>query len=165
MRSDSPKLVEATEKLQTLLAMVQADNALAAKRREVLIVTLKYDLSKVREIAGERRRASPPRNRSLAHRPRATFAGATTNAASRIRAAPGKDADSIIESRGRSVADCRVDRSQFSDGFTRVMRSVDKSAMPDGRDITFPKDWVEMSQNAGRPPRRSRPRKRPSSRR
>src|SRR4051812_10872982 len=33
VRSDSPRLVEATEKLQALLAMVRNDTALEAKRR------------------------------------------------------------------------------------------------------------------------------------
>src|SRR5262245_1457367 len=56
VRSDDPKLADATEKLESLLAMVRNDTALDTKRREVLIVTLKWDLDKVKEIAGERRR-------------------------------------------------------------------------------------------------------------
>ena len=70
VRSDSPNLVDATEKLQTLLALVRADNALSPKRREVLLVTLKYDLSKVGEIAGERRRAAEATGVPSAHHPR-----------------------------------------------------------------------------------------------
>lgn len=50
-----------------------------------------------------------------------------------------------MESRGRAVADARSDRSRFDDRHTRVMRSVDDSAVPDGRNYVLPKDWVEKS--------------------
>src|SRR4051812_45216875 len=42
VRSVTPKLAEATEKLESLLAMVRNDTALEAKRRETLLVTLKW---------------------------------------------------------------------------------------------------------------------------
>jgi hypothetical protein len=144
VRSDTPRLVEATEKLQTLLAMVRADNALPNARREVLIVTLKYDLNKVKEIAGERRRSSGTDDsitRSIKNEAR--------RAAEERRIGdrrPSRDiASSIIESRGRSVADGRSERDRFSDRFTKVTSSVAKSATPVARDTTFPPDWVEKS--------------------
>src|SRR4051794_13509801 len=43
VRSDDPKLAEATEKLEGLLAMLRNDRALDGKRREVLLVTVKWD--------------------------------------------------------------------------------------------------------------------------
>jgi len=144
VRSDSPRLVAAVDKLEALLALVQGDNALAPKRREVLIVTLKYDLSKVREIAGERRRAS-----GIDSLPSRITRDDIRRSSNERRVAdarpPVRDADSIIESRGRSVADGRLDRSRANDGRLGVLRSVDKSARADGRDISFPKNWVELS--------------------
>jgi len=144
VRSDSPKLLEATEKLQTLLAMVQADNSLAPKRREVLIVTLKYDLSKVREGAAERRRSSGVDTvpaRIIRNDVRRSYEDRRDGDSRK----PSTDAGSIIESRGRSVADGRLDRTRSGDGYNRVMRSVNESAVADGRDYVLPKNWVELS--------------------
>jgi len=143
VRSATPKLVEATEKLQALLAMVQGDKALDVKRREVLLVTLKYDLSKVAEIAGENRR-SPTPDSSTSRIVRDSRRSDDDRRVADSRS-PGKDASSIIESRGRSVADTRGDRGRFNDGFSRVMRDVDKSATPVSGNVEFPKNWPELS--------------------
>jgi hypothetical protein len=145
VRSPAPDLLGATEKLQTLLAMVRADEALPTSRREVLLVTLKYDLDKVREIAGENRRAA---NLDVGSRvARAESRGGAASDERRPAEARGaaKDARSVIESRGRSVADSRGDRGKFSDRYTRTMRSVDDSAVPDSRAYSFPKNWAELS--------------------
>src|SRR5207249_4731126 len=58
VRSSNPNVVEATEKLQKLLAMIRKDGSLEPRRRKVLLVTLEWDLEKVKEIAAERRRGS-----------------------------------------------------------------------------------------------------------
>ena len=44
VRSDDPKLSAALDQLRKLLELVEKDTSLDEKRREVLIVTLKYDL-------------------------------------------------------------------------------------------------------------------------
>jgi hypothetical protein len=54
VRNASPRLAEARAKIEALLAMVLADRALDARRRETLIVTLKFDMRMVREIAEKR---------------------------------------------------------------------------------------------------------------
>src|SRR5688572_26611620 len=41
---DDPRLLDATEKITELLAMVQKDTSLAPERRKVILVTLKWDL-------------------------------------------------------------------------------------------------------------------------
>jgi hypothetical protein len=144
VRSDNPKLVEATEKLQTLLAMVRADNSLDTKRREQLIVTLEFDLGEVKKIAADRRRFSRAEN-DVARAIRSEARRIAEERRPMDRRGTVRDAESILKSRGGSVADGRSDRRKFSDGFTRVMRSVDESATPVARDVTFPRDWVEKS--------------------
>ena len=58
VRSDSPKLSEALDKLDALLDMLEKDNSLDAQRRKQLIVTIKWDMGEVKKIASERGRSS-----------------------------------------------------------------------------------------------------------
>jgi hypothetical protein len=143
VRRDDPRPVEATEKLQELLAMVRADTALDAKRRETLIVTLKWDIDNVQKIAADRRRSTRP----LEGLPRMLRDDVRrgSDARSDDRRSSSRDVKSIIESRGRSVTDSRGDRGRADDRHTRVMRSVDESAVPESRAFVLPKDWAEKS--------------------
>lgn len=144
VRGSDPRLLEATEKLETLLAMVRADNALDTKRREVLIVTLKWDLGKVKEIAGERRRLSPTTEspiRTVQTENRRVYEERRTT----DRQGTAGDARSIIESRNRALADARGDRANFGDRFNRTMKSVHDSALPESRAYVLPDDWREKS--------------------
>jgi len=145
VRSDSPRLVEATEKLQALLAMVRNDTALEAKRREVLLVTLKFDLEKVKEIAAERRGVSTSRDLPAVRIPRDEARRA--DEASRPQGARRvtDEARAVIESRSKGLADARGDRGRSGDRYNKVMRSVEEAAIPESRDMAFPKDWVEKS--------------------
>ncbi len=133
-----------TEKLHELLAMVQADTAPESKRRETLIVTLKWDLDNVQKVAAEYRkvsRASTPLCGTIREDARGSLAGSRSD----DRRGTDGDARSIMESRGRAVADARSDRNRFDERQTRVMRQVDESAVPDGRAYVLPKDWIEKS--------------------
>jgi hypothetical protein len=143
VRRDDPQPVESVEKLRELLEMVRADKALESRRRETLIVTLKWDIDNVQKIAGERRKAARP-SESL---PRVLRDDARRSSDTRRddSRSGSKDIKSIIESRGRSVADARGDRSRGADSHTRVMRSVDDSAVPESRAYVLPKDWAEKS--------------------
>lgn len=145
VRSDDPRTVEATEKLYTLLAVVRNDTSLDAKRREVLIVTLKADLDRVQQIAAERRRLSLRRaesvSRMIVQDGRKSEEPRREDSSRRLT----EEAQSIIESRGRSVADARADRSRYNQGYSRVLRSVDESAVPETLSMKFPKNWVELS--------------------
>jgi len=121
VRSDNPKLAEATEKLEGLLAMVRNDNALASKRREVLLVTLKWDLDKVKEIAGESRRTNIPR----------AIANSGGGIREDIRRDDEKrradnrrvsdDARSIIDSRSRTLEELGTGRLAKRDAYNRTM--------------------------------------------
>jgi len=146
VRSDDPKLAEATEKLQDLLATVEKDKSLDARRRQVLIVTLKWDLDKVKEIAAERRKSttrndSPPSSVIRRETPRTTDADR--------RGSTSKDARSVIESRKNNLSDARNERDKKRDSYSRVARDVDRSAVPETETVKFPRDWVERTRKRG----------------
>jgi hypothetical protein len=143
VRSDNPKLADATEKLEALLAVVRKDTSLEERRRKVLIVTLEWDLDKVKDIAAERDR--PTGSAPLARAVRSSTRREDTTRRSSDARSTVRDARSILESRSRSVSDNRLDRGRFSDRYGRVMRSVDEAAVPDSRSYVLPKDWVEKS--------------------
>jgi hypothetical protein len=152
VRSDNPKLVEATEKLQALLAMIRKDASLDAKRRKVLLVTLEWDLDKVKEIAGQRRSASV--NSSLNRVARSDArSDARRNDDDRRPRTGGRrlvrDADDIIKSRSRDVRDSRDDRGRFSDRYNRVLKSVADSAVPQAETMKFPRDYAERMKKRG----------------
>jgi len=144
VRAATPNVVEATEKLHTLLAMVRNDTSLMASRRDTLIRTLEWDLGKVKEIAGERTRVLPGRPIDPVVRvPRDTVGSGDVGRREDTPRRPSDEAKSIIESRAKMLADSRDDRRTSADRFGKVMRSVDESAIPDGRDVRFPKDYAE----------------------
>lgn len=146
VRRDDPKLTEATEKLRSLLTSVRADTSLDDKRREVFIVTLKADLDRVRLIASERERFTLRRDETIVSRNIVTESRGASDA---TREEPTRrvtdDTRSVIESRGRAVADARADRTRTNDRYRRLMLSVDESAVPENRPYTLPKNWAELS--------------------
>jgi hypothetical protein len=148
VRNGSPKLVEATEQLHTLLAMVRADTSLSNQRRQVLITTLKFDLGKVGEIAGERRRFARAEE-SIAKAIKSDARRRMESSDDGERRRTTGDAASIIESRGRSVADGRTARKNTSDRYNEAMISVDRSNVIVKGNVEFPRDWVEKSKKRG----------------
>src|SRR5262245_18254067 len=153
VRNDDPKLAEATEKLHTLLAMVRNDNSLEPRRRAVLIVTLKADLDRVRDIADQRRRFTARSDDLPTRAVRADSGKADDVRRAHGARRVGDEARSIVESRGRGLADARMDRGRFNDRFTRALRSVDESAVPETRDMRFPKNWAELSKKRSPEPK------------
>jgi hypothetical protein len=123
--------------------MVRADTALEAKRRETLIVTLKWDIDNVQKIAADRRRTT----RALDSLPRVIRDDArrTSDARGDARRSGSRDIKDVIESRGRSVADARGDRSRSEERHRGTMNSVSESAIPESRAFVLPKDWAEKS--------------------
>jgi hypothetical protein len=148
VRSDDPKLAEATTKLQDLLAMVEKDKSLDAKRRQVLIVTLKWDLDKVKEIAAERRKpsrtesTSPPP--SVINRERDTPRKTDDD-----RRGSTRDAKSVIESRKGNLRDSYTEREKKREAYNRVARDVDRSAVPESDVYKLPRDWAERTRKRG----------------
>jgi hypothetical protein len=144
VRRDDPKLVDALDKVHTLLASVRADTALKPARREQLIVTLEWDLGKLKEIAAERRGVSR-RDTAVASSVRSDVRRADTARRSEDSKGRVREAETIYDRRAKALADARDHRSKYADRNTRVMRDVDESSTPDSRNMTFPKDWVEKS--------------------
>ena len=146
VRSSEPKTVEAVEKLQTLLAMLRADVSLEPRRREVLLATVQFDLNNVRQIAAQKRRQADQAVELAASRAirqdRLSPQDATREDEARRLS---NQAKSVIDARSRTVAEARADRFQAADRLARVMRGVDDSAVPEARDYTLPKDWLEKS--------------------
>jgi hypothetical protein len=150
VRRSDPQYVKAAEKIYTLLSMVRADTSLAPRRREQLIVTLKADLKTLKDIAGERRR-SAGRDEDAASRlaVRDEVRRFTEERRGKRRRERVREADSVRSSRGRAVADASDLRRMRGERYIAALREVEKSAMPDGRVIRFPKDWVEKSKRRG----------------
>jgi len=143
IRAASPDSVGAVSRLHALLALVQADTSLEPKRREQLIVTLKWDLARVKEIGDEQRRAtlSEELNRSI----RSDVRKVEEDRRGGDRKRAVSEAEGIISGRAKTVVDARDRRRDYGDRVVRVLRSVDESAMPESRDYVLPKDWVEKS--------------------
>jgi hypothetical protein len=152
VRSDPPRTVDAVEKMYTVLAMLRADTSLTAARREVLLVTAKWDVDNLKRVAAERR-AGVSREGALAREAaKDARVDARRNYEDR-RAAIGGGSDkervrevgSTIGSRGKALADARDLRKQAAERRLGVMASIEKSALPPIGDIEFPANWVELS--------------------
>lgn len=146
VRGESPDLIGATEKLQGLRSLVRADTSLDDKRRQLLVVTLKADLERVGAIAGERRRASAAaESRAVAQATREEVRRDGAEKEGEPARRVSDDARSVIESRRRALDESRVDRTTKSDRLAAVNREVMRSAIPEGGDIRFSRDWPGLS--------------------
>ncbi len=140
VRTDSPRLADALEKIDGLLALVGDSRALSDQTRKDYIATLRYDRSKLREIAEERRRASErsaPPVRTTPSRP------TPSDTAGKGRV---DDVKSRIDRTKGLVADGRIAKLDNAERRTGVMTGVEKSAKPETADYTFPKNWKELSE-------------------
>jgi hypothetical protein len=144
VRAASPNPVEAVSRLRTVLAMLEADTALEPKRREQLIVTIKWDLGKVKEVSEERRRSALS-SEEVARSIRSDMRPSDPERREGDRRGPVSEADRIIGGRGRVVADAGADRRSYGDRRIGELRSVDKSAIPIEGNVKFPADWYALS--------------------
>jgi len=146
VRSDDPKLEEASEKLRDLLGMVEKDTSLDSKRRQELIVTLKFDLGRVKEIAAERRKTtrkeSPPPSVIRRETP-------PSSRGDDERRSPTKDAKSLYDQRKKSLEEAKRGRDKKGEGFSKTLRDVDRSAIPATDADRFPRDWIERTRKRG----------------
>jgi len=146
VRSDDPRLEEASDKLRDLLRMVEKDKSLDSTKREQLTKTLKWDLDRVKEIAAERRkttrkdevkpsivrRESPPSSRSDDE-----------------RRSPSKDAKSTYDKRKSYLEEAKRDRVTKGENYNKTLRSVDRSAIPESALIKFSPDHAEKMRKRG----------------
>jgi len=143
VRSDDPKVAEATEKLLDLKKMVEKDDSLDRETREKFLVTVKYDLDRVKEIAAERRKSSrndyvPP---SVVKRETPRY--------SEPERQPTKDAKRVIEDRKGFLDDRAKDRETKNKALTKVRNETYKSAVAATEADRFPRDWAEKSRRTG----------------
>ena len=143
VRSESPRLADALDKLEEIERLLKADTALGASKKASLLSTLKYDLSRVREIAGERSRTAERRSPPAIAREERRPASASYAEERRDR---GKRAASIIDERKKMLADARTYRADTAKGRLGVYKSVDDSSVPQSVAVKFPRNWKELSE-------------------
>ena len=141
VRSDNPQLTEATQKLQDLLTLIRADTSLDDKRRQVLLVTLKADLDRVSEIAGEKKRfTSSTRAAEISRTVRDDSRRVDTSR--RV----SDDAKSVIDSRRAARDGYATSRVAKAEGRNSVFSEVEKSAMPVTGDLVHDRErWLKIS--------------------
>jgi hypothetical protein len=147
VRNDSPQLVESTQKLQELLALIRADTSLDDKRRQVLLVTLKADLDRVSEIASEKKRfTAAARSAEISRTVRDDIRRDDTARRVEPNRRVSDDAKSIYESRRRAIDDYKSDRLVKADRMNSVFREVGKSATSPAGTIEYdPERWLKIS--------------------
>jgi hypothetical protein len=146
VRSDNPQLIEATQKLQDLLTLIRANTSLDDKRRQVLLVTLKADLDRVSEIAGEKKRfTSSTRAAEVSRAVRDDVRrddGRRVDTSRRV----SDDAKSVIDSRRAARDGYATSRVVKADRLNSVFSEVEKSAMPEPGDLVYDKErWLKIS--------------------
>jgi hypothetical protein len=147
VRSSSPDTAGAVIRLNAILQTLRNDEALDPKRREQLIVTVKWDMNKVREIAAENRRPGTVGD-DIARTIRSDIRRADTERRETEPKRTVSDADRILGSRGKVVADARDIRRDAGERFSSADRSIDKSASGPIGDYSFMKaeDWRRLSE-------------------
>jgi len=143
VRNDNPQLLEATQKLQGLLALLRADTSLSANRRAVLLVTIKADLDRVKDIAAERRRATVPARSAEITR---TIRDDIVRSDDVRRVEPARrlndEVRSVYDKRREAIADSRSYRAAKADRLGAVRRDVDRGTiLPKGTTICPRTGW------------------------
>jgi len=154
VRSASPSYADAYAKVRELLSLLRMDTSLDPKRREQLIVTLEWDIGKLKEIAAEHRRSttSDGIGRAVRSEVRSGSSGSAGRRDSDLRGASSR-ADDIIGSRGKVVADSRTGRLDREGRTIRVIEEVHKSAAGETGDYVLPRDWREKMMRRGTGPK------------
>jgi hypothetical protein len=147
VRNDAPRLADATQKLQDLLALVRADTSLDDKRRQVLLVTLKADLDRVSDIAGEKKRfTASERAAEIRRAVRDDIPRADSIRWDKPGRRVSDDAKSVSDSRRAALDAYAANRLARAEGRTATLREVDKSAMPQAADLRHDKErWLKIS--------------------
>ncbi len=133
----------AREKIRGLIAAVEEDTSLRPERRSVLLRALKNDLTTLASTAAADRRVRTefvPARQAQAD---------VRRAEDTQRAAAGqrnfKDIQALFNSRALALADARQLPQRRAEGFRATQVQVEKSAVPQAEDISFPDDWAEKS--------------------
>jgi len=147
VRTDSPKLSEALAKLDALQDLVEKDTALSAERRKVFLVTIKADIKNVRDIAAERSRATEVKSA-----PKPSDVRRDQRTEDNDRPSRYDDFKSRLDSSSKALQDSKDARREARENSGKLMRDVEKSAIPATDRDRFPKDWAKrVAKRSDRP--------------
>jgi hypothetical protein len=142
VRRSTPRLAEALENIDALLAILADDRSLSAERRSQLIRTLKSDQAELRRIAEDRRRASSSSGGTPYISPRPT-PPSSSGSSGKARVDETKARMDRIKG---ILADGKIRRLDGDEGRTRTWSELEKSAKPISDEYTFPRNWKELSE-------------------
>jgi len=145
VKRDSPRLTEATQQLDAVLAMLENDTSLDQKRRQTLIGVIRWDRDRVRVIADEKLGKS---GKDLVL-PKTVIDRFPRGGGDEERRNPTKDAKSVIDKRKEDLYQSQKDRVAKNDKTRAVMNDVVKSAIPESAVVSFPRDWMERTRMRG----------------
>jgi len=143
VKTDDPKLAEATDKLRDVLRMLEKDTYLDDATRQQYVVTIKWDLDRVKEIAAERtkkaRVESPPPRREPPPR----------SSSDDDRRSPAKDAKSEYDRRKAALEESKRLKDEKNERSQKFDRETEKGFVLPTQADEFPRDWVEKSRKRG----------------
>jgi len=145
VKRDSPRLTEATQQLDAVLAMLENDTSLDQKRRQTLIGVIRWDRDRVRVIADEKLGKS---GKDLVL-PKTVIDRFPRGGGDEERRNPTKDAKSVIDKRKEDLYQSQKDRVAKNEKTRAVMNDVVKSAIPESAVVSFPRDWMERTRMRG----------------
>lgn len=134
---------KAIEELTALREKLDEDTTLPRERRDALRVRLNKSVAFFQRMKLDRQENRPAEEakRIEANKDRRATDEKRADEQKRV----SRDAADVINKRKDSVAEGRRLRDEKAEKTVAVMRSVDKSAVPEARDYTLPPDWAEKS--------------------
>jgi hypothetical protein len=134
---------KAIDELTALLEKLDEDTALPRERRDALRVRLNKSIAFFQRMKIDRQETRPADEAKRIEASRDRRATDEKRADDQKRVS--RDAADIINKRKDSVVEGRRLRDEKAEKTVGVMRSVDKSAVPEARDYNLPPDWAEKS--------------------
>jgi len=125
--------------LSDLIEAAQIGEGLTVTRRNQLVATLQAEVRRLRTLPADRRPPASPLPRIIGDDfRRGEDEKGIKGAKERIGGIGG-----ILDKRGKALSQGREIRVRGGEWMLRIRSDVLASAIPDGRDIVFPRDWAE----------------------
>jgi hypothetical protein len=134
---------KAIDELTALREKLDEDTALPTEKRDALRVRLNRSIGFFQRLKADRQESRPAEQAKRVEAARDRRATDEKRADDQKKVS--RDAADIIGKRKESVAEERRLRDEKSEKTVAVMRSVDKSAIPEANDYNLPRDWAEKS--------------------
>jgi len=144
VRKQPERLPEAVERLAALQSMIDRDQSLDAKRREVFRVTLEADQKRLAALARDTR--TPGRTlEGLNREIRPDSRPSDTRRQSEERMQLQRSIGSVLDARRQALAEARGDRVRESERYLSTNRTLEEAAVPPRSEYDLPADWAEKS--------------------